>query len=138
MGIDWIAICVGSFFKFFYSSCGESTLCEHWVHDWALATCDFAENFLCKFQNEPQSAHWAYRQVTVFPVAVFFRRPGKECHDLKRESLVFLSDDLRHDAHATQAFVQRTLDHLRKVKSFTKVVFLSRRSWTVYFQAVYV
>ena len=28
---------------------------------------DFAENFLCKFQDKPQSADWAYKQVTVFP-----------------------------------------------------------------------
>lgn len=40
---------------------------------WALATCDFAENFLYRFQEEPQSARWAYRQVTLFPV--FFSSP---------------------------------------------------------------
>ena len=58
---------------------------------WALATCDFAENFLCRFQDEPQSAHWAYRQVTLFPVVVFSR---SGCGELRRDSLVFLSDDL--------------------------------------------
>ena len=41
---------------------------------WALATCDSAENFLCHFQDEPQRAHWAYRQVTLFPV--FSSSPG--------------------------------------------------------------
>lgn len=39
----------------------------------AVATCDFAENFLYRFQEEPQSARWAYRQVTLFPV--FFSSP---------------------------------------------------------------
>ena len=38
---------------------------------WALVTCDFAENFLCRFQDEPQSAHWAYKQVSLFPAVVF-------------------------------------------------------------------
>ena len=43
------------------------------LEGWALATCDFAENFLCRFQEEPQSAHWAYRQVTLFSVVVVFQ-----------------------------------------------------------------
>ncbi|XP_035824226.1 uncharacterized protein LOC118477139 [Aplysia californica] len=37
----------------------------------AMCTVDFAENYLCKFQNEVQSAHWSYRQVSVHP-CVFF------------------------------------------------------------------
>ena len=40
---------------------------ENLPDDWVIATMDFAENFLCKFQDEPQSADWAYKQVTVFP-----------------------------------------------------------------------
>ena len=67
---------------------------------WAIATCDFAENFQCKFQNEPQSAHWSYKQVTVYPVVVHFRCPEAGCQQLRRDCLVFLSDDLNHDSHA--------------------------------------
>lgn len=77
-----------------------------------MATCDFAENFLCRFQEEPQSAHWAYRQVTLFPVVVFSRCG---CGELRRDSLVFLSDDLRHDAHFAQVCVQQVLKYMADV-----------------------
>ena len=90
---------------------------------WALATCDFAENFLCRFQDEPQSAHWAYRQVTLFPVVVFSR---SGCGELRRDSLVFLSDDVRHDAHLAQVCVQQVLQYLSGiVDSLKKVVLVS-------------
>ena len=29
---------------------------------------DFAENYLCKYQDEVQSAHWGYNQVTIHPL----------------------------------------------------------------------
>ena len=33
----------------------------------SIVTLDFAENYLCKFQNEVQSAHWSYHQVSIHP-----------------------------------------------------------------------
>ena len=41
---------------------------------WALATCDFTENFLCRFQDEPQSAHWAHIDKSPYFLLLFF--PG--------------------------------------------------------------
>ena len=38
---------------------------------WAVAYLDFAENFLCKFQDEVQSAHWSYEQVPPFQLSSF-------------------------------------------------------------------
>ncbi|GFN76815.1 (S)-beta-bisabolene synthase [Plakobranchus ocellatus] len=43
----------------------------------AMCTADFAVNYLCKFQNEVQSAHWSYRQVTVRPCVFFTDAPKK-------------------------------------------------------------
>ena len=40
---------------------------------WAVAYLDFAENFLCKFQDEVESAYWSYKQVTLFPYVHFYR-----------------------------------------------------------------
>ena len=92
---------------------------------WATATCDFAENFLSKFQNEPQSAHWSYKQVTVYPVVVHFRCPEAGCQQLRRDCLVILSDDLNHDYHASQVFVQHVVAYLPTVRHFEKVVLVS-------------
>ncbi|XP_070184371.1 uncharacterized protein [Littorina saxatilis] len=39
---------------------------------WVIVTCDFAANFLCKFQDEPQSAHWGYSQWKI----VKMKNPG--------------------------------------------------------------
>ena len=54
---------------------------ENLPDDWAIATMDFADNFLCKFQDEPQSAHWPYKQVTFFPVVADSR--CSTCQELR-------------------------------------------------------
>ena len=67
-----------------------------------LITADFAENYLCKFQNEVQSAHRSYRQVTLHP-CVFFYRCGKPgCKKVINHYSIFLSDDLKHDSFFTR------------------------------------
>ena len=63
---------------------------------WAVVVCDFAENFLCKYQDEVQSAHWGYSQVTVHPTLLTYSCP--HCNDTVTDYLIFLSDDLYHDA----------------------------------------
>ncbi|XP_076436127.1 uncharacterized protein LOC143275737 [Babylonia areolata] len=90
--------------------------------DWVIIVMDFAENFLCKFQDEPQSAHWAYRQVTVFPAVVHSRC---SCGELRRDNLVFLSDDLRHDACITQVFIENILEYVSKLRNMKKVLLVS-------------
>ena len=57
------------------------SLKENLPHGCALVTVDFAENFLCKFQDEPQSAHWAYKQVTLFPSVIFSRCDSDGCEE---------------------------------------------------------
>ena len=48
------------------------------------------------------------------------------CGELRRDSLVFLSDDLRHDAHFAQVRVQQVLQYLPGiVNSLKKVVLVS-------------
>lgn len=37
-----------------------------------LLQIDFAENFVCQFQDEVQSAHWNQRQLTLFTSALYF------------------------------------------------------------------
>ena len=36
---------------------------------------DFAQNYLCELQNEPQAIHWLHKQATIHPTVVYFRCP---------------------------------------------------------------
>ena len=33
---------------------------------------DFAQNYLCNLQNEPQAIHWLHKQATLHPTAVHY------------------------------------------------------------------
>ena len=70
---------------------------------------DFAENYRTSYQDEVQSAHWNYNQVTVHPVVNYYSCHG--CTELVTHSVVVISDDLKHDAFAVDSFI-------RKVHSF--------------------
>ncbi|GFR68013.1 hypothetical protein ElyMa_005597800 [Elysia marginata] len=63
-----------------------------------MCTVDFAENYLCKFQHEVQSAHWSYCQVTLHPCVFFYRCPVPDCNKTVNDYLVFIGDDLKHDS----------------------------------------
>ena len=78
----------------------------------AVAVCDFAENHLCKYRNEVHSAHWGYSQVTVHPCVLFY--PCQACEELVTDYLVFLSDDLSHDAHMVEVILSQIKHHLQK------------------------
>ncbi|XP_076440515.1 uncharacterized protein LOC143279993 [Babylonia areolata] len=85
----------------------------------AVLTLDFAENYLCKFQNEVQSAHWSYRQVTVHPCVLHYRCQKPGCSELVTQYIVYLSDDMRHDAAFTKVVMDWVIEHLseKKMKS---------------------
>ena len=68
----------------------------------AMCTVDFSENYLCKFQNEVQSAHWSYRQVSVHPCVFIYRCNQPECYKVVTEYVVFLTDVLKHDSNLTK------------------------------------
>jgi hypothetical protein len=72
---------------------------------------DFGENFRTFNQNEVQSAHFAYRQITVHPVVCHYN--CITCEGIVQEVCVCLTDDLVHDHQAVQAFTAKVLDHLR-------------------------
>lgn len=93
--------------------------------DWALAFCDYSENFHCKMQDAAQSTYYSQKQITLFPAVVFYNCPCGE--GMKREEIAFFNDDLRHDAYMTQAFVDRIVAvmHERLGSSLKKVILAS-------------
>ena len=76
----------------------------------AVVTIDFAENYLCVHQNEIQSAHWNYKQVSVHPCVLQYKQDQKAITEYK----VFLSDDLNHDAAFAKHAMQKGITHLRQ------------------------
>ena len=60
---------------------------------------DFAQNYLCLLQNEPQGKHWDHNQVTLHPTVAYYICPNENCNKMVTHELVHSSDDLKHDAH---------------------------------------
>ena len=84
---------------------------ENPPNNWVIMCMDFAENFTASFQDEIQSAHWNHNQITLHPIVCYYNCPvcGKNMH----ESLVFISDDLKHDSHLVHHFVSISNTYLQ-------------------------
>ena len=92
--------------------------------DAVVSVMDFAENYRCLLQDEIQSAHWSYAQVTIHPVVNYYR-----CHDCSKvvtDVVAIISDDNKHDTSAVQAFYKKTHEHL----SSKGYVFSRSVQWT--------
>ncbi|KAK7484163.1 hypothetical protein BaRGS_00024533, partial [Batillaria attramentaria] len=86
----------------------------------AVAVCDFAENHLCRWQDEVHSAHWGYSQVTVHPTVLYYA--CQNCNGLVTDYLVFLSDDLNHDAHMAHTIIMASREHVLVETGIEQVV----------------
>ena len=82
---------------------------------------DFGENRKATYAQEIKSAHFGKGQITLHPVACFYRL-GDE---VVRDSLVFLSDDTQHDHFAVNTFTHKTLEVLSKKIMIKKVTLWS-------------
>ena len=83
------------------------------VPDEAVVFCmDFVENFTCRPQDAPQGCHWTNTQVTIHPVVASYsckECPQDEPAKVVTDSIVFVSGDLKHDYHAVQHFIGKSL-----------------------------
>ena len=86
---------------------------------------DFAENYSCTFQDEVQSAHWHYQQVTIHPISCYYR--CGHCEDKVYESLIFVSVDQQHDHHAVHKCFALALNHLQEERRLNPTLVLQ---WT--------
>ena len=73
---------------------------------------DFGENYACHHQDEAQGAHWHYEQVTLHPIVTYYHCPTDGCNEIVHESVIFISNDHKHDYHAVQYFVKKTNQYL--------------------------
>ena len=75
---------------------------------------DFAQNYLCDNQNEPQGLHWVHEQVTLMPSVAQYKCQQPGCNQTVLHEIAHVSDDLKHDAHFVEAFRARTIEELQK------------------------
>lgn len=69
-------------------------------------------------QEEVQSAYYCHTQVTIHPCVCSYLLDGV----LVRNSVVFVPDDLKHDAGAVDAFISLLIEHLKmKLLEFAKL-----------------
>ena len=64
---------------------------------WAITTMDFADNYLCVQQDQPQSAYFGCTQVKLHPTVSCYS--CIQCGVKMTHNVVYLSDSLTHDPH---------------------------------------
>ena len=77
---------------------------------------DFAQNYLCLLQNEPQGMHWEHKQVTLHPTVAYYTCPNEQCSSTVTHELVHMSEDLKHDAHIVRKFVNESIKIVKSHK----------------------
>ena len=85
---------------------------------------DFAQNYLCKHQNEVQGLHWRHKQVTLMPIVAHYK--CSKCQQLVTHEIVHVSDDMKHDEHLVKMFTEKSIQvlkdtnvNIRKIIKFT-------------------
>lgn len=87
-----------------------------------IVQCDFDENYSIVVQDDAQSFHWNNDQDTLL-TSVFYYREGQ---DLKHESIVMISEDLKHDTVSFYCFQQILHTHLKdKGFQITKIIYVT-------------
>jgi hypothetical protein len=89
-----------------------SSLCQQPPEGRLVFVENFAKNYTCVSQDEPQSAHWHYEQVTICPI-VNYRI--LDCGEILRDEFVVLSSDLTHDHIAASQFNEKVEQELKNV-----------------------
>ena len=85
---------------------------------------DFAENYVCKFQQEVSGAYYSKSQVTIHP-AVIHHRPA-ENGPLHHTTVTILSDVTSHKAQTIFAFLKALMEWMKtNLPPITQVHYLS-------------
>ena len=79
----------------------------------AMSILDFAENYVCRYQDEVQAAYWTQQSATIHPFVTYYRC---SCNSVVTESIVVVSDNLTHDHNAVHAFQKEVMDHLMSTR----------------------
>jgi hypothetical protein len=88
-------------------------LVQNLPHNHCIMMMDFAENYACRVDAEIQSAHWTTDQVTLHPVFIY-AKPLGPLVGLYKISIIFITDDLKHDNTAVKCFTMKALEYLKQ------------------------
>ena len=75
---------------------------------------DYSENYSCRYQNEVQSAFWDQVQVTIHPVMTYYWKMDRAERVLVKHSIIFISNDTKHDSDAVHVFENRVMQVLEE------------------------
>ncbi|XP_034253085.1 uncharacterized protein LOC117652350 [Thrips palmi] len=98
---DFVARSQSEYLKQLKDNLNDSTI---------IVTMDFGMNYSCLIQGEIQSYHWSKKQVTIHPVVIFY----KDGQEVKHRTIVFISDDLDHDADLVQVFEEKIIEIVKQ------------------------
>ena len=71
---------------------------------------DFSQNLLLYAQDEVPGAHWDHEQATIHPTVAYYIGP---CGRIIKEEIIHITGDRKHDYHAVNLFVKKTIEHLK-------------------------
>ena len=91
-----------------------------------VCVADFAMNYRCVNQDEISSAFCDYAQATMHPIVSYYVCPNQNC-EVVEGAAVFISSDLKHDAHAVHRFNSTFMSHLEQKR---KLTFTSYQQWS--------
>ena len=88
----------------------------------AVVIMDFAKNYTCRFQNEVQSAFWDSNQITIHPMMTYYLVKDADSLKLRKHSVIGVSNDLKHDAHAVLKFREVLYEKLKdEIQNLTMI-----------------
>ena len=82
-------------------------------HGQVLFVHDFQMNLMLYTKDEPGGTHWDHPQITVHPTSAFFHCLNTKCNKIVCEDITHINDVLRHDKHAVNTFIMKSIDHLK-------------------------
>ena len=90
-----------------------SNLIKDIPEDTLVQVLDFAKNYLCSFQDEPQGCYWDHQQVTLHPIVCYYKDPEG---NVVTEEIMCISEDLKHDSYAVQKYEAVAMNHFKEKK----------------------
>ena len=89
---------------------------------------DFAENYVCSYADEVQSAYYSKEQVTIHPSVVHFNKanPAEASSLLSHKSFVIVSDETSHTSGTIFAMIKELVPKIKElVPSLETIHYLS-------------
>ena len=89
---------------------------------------DFAENYVCSYADEVQSAYYSKEQVTIHPSVVHFNKanPEEASSSLSHKSFVIVSDETSHTSGTIFAMIKELVPKIKElVPSLETIHYLS-------------